>query len=311
MKNCTKKATKDINNYLPTAPTNFFQMNEIDQSMTTDMSSVNFQNSNKNDNHPTNTIPNANNIINNNNSYNTLPYKNSFHSPSSFYCSSTISSTELLNDVHTAPSTLNNSTKIKNRNDSNANPILMSSHQKSEESKYGKIQPINKYMSKYRFFSKTSAASSTIDQYNGNSSDDFYAMDCSVKSLPRITTKNSLPPDSHLKIDGNDNKNLSKGMMINNSIPRNTEYNNSPSRRNVDVNKDNSNKFHVTSSSSSLKPPPLTSFAPVKQQNNSTTVYHQQNTQNRLSYHIINHVSSPESAYSTGYSTDGNSPGEK
>lgn len=32
--------------------------------------------------------------------------------------------------------------------------------------------------------------------------------------------------------------------------------------------------------------------------------------QNKLNYHAINHVSSPESAYSTGYSTDGNSPGD-
>jgi hypothetical protein len=35
-----------------------------------------------------------------------------------------------------------------------------------------------------------------------------------------------------------------------------------------------------------------------------------QHSGQKLNYHAINHVSSPESAYSTGYSTDGNSPGD-
>lgn len=51
---------------------------------------------------------------------------------------------------------------------------------------------------------------------------------------------------------------------------------------------------------STFKPPPGNHLAPGAQLSG----------QNKLNYHAINHVSSPESAYSTGYSTDGNSPGD-
>lgn len=298
--NCDNDLTKSINtinNYLPTAPTNFAKIKEIDQSMMHSNSSptTNSQNLVKSNKSTSN--------INNNSIH---LNKNRLYSPPLYYSTTaTNSSNELLNDtqmyLNCSSSSSVKSTKLKIHNDSNDNKIPTTKQPRCEESKYGKIQPINKYISKYRFFStKTATASptsTTIDQYNGNSSDDFYSVEYAVKTLPKSATTTH---DSQANMLRNcDEKRTSIGYS-DNLIKGSNEYN----YRTTPVNSPSHNF------ATSLKPPSLPSLAPVK--HSSTIVQQQghQNSQNRLSYHIINHVSSPESAYSTGYSTDGNSPGK-
>jgi hypothetical protein len=122
----------------------------------------------------------------------------------------------------------------------------------SNESKYGKIQPINKYLSKYRFFSKKA---STVDRYNGNMNGDL----CTSSSSASTCNIAALQPSSSSTIDLN------------------------------------GNRFAMCSTSNILQNP-----APSFQHGPS-----------KVGYSIMNHVSSPESAYSTGYSTDGTSPGKR
>lgn len=272
-------------------------MKEIDQSMMHSNMSSTTKNHKSTSNVNNNTIN-----INKNRLYS---------SPLYYSTTATNSSNELLNDAHTylngSSSSSVNSTKLKIHNDTNDNNISTTKQQRCEESQYGKIQPINKYISKYRFFStKTASASpssTTIDQYNGNSSDDFYSVEYAAKTLPKsaitTTTTTTLFHDSHTKMLRNCDENKISNEHADNSIKRSNEYN----YRNATVNSPSHN-YGI-----SLKPPSLPCLAPLK--HNSTIIQQQgqQNSQNRLSYHIINHVSSPESAYSTGYSTDGNSPG--
>lgn len=269
---------------------------------------------------------------------NSIHYNNTLHPPPLCYSTATSSSNELLDEkpkyLISSSSSSVNSAVIKGQSESNNNLFLTTSsarqeHQQQQttqqqqqkqpnESKYGKIQPINKYMSKYRFFSSksstanaTSSSPSTIDRYNGNSSDDF----CSTTSTIHLDA---------LSLKGgksNSNKCESSNVANGNSIKRNNEINN--------MNRNSmggmTSKTASSSSSSTLQPSSMNGkiyrgnggFASGSTSSNSAyslippmTQQQLQHGTNKLGYSVINHVSSPESAYSTGYSTDGNSPGK-
>lgn len=295
----TQYSSNRPTNYLTTAPTTIYQMKELDQSMM------------KANGNPQIIVTSKSSSSINNNS---IHYNNSLHAPPLCYSTATSSSNELLDDkpkyLISSSSSSVNSAVIKNQNESNNNVFVATTtngkQQQSNESKYGKIQPINKYMSKYRFFSKNT---STIDRYNGNSSDDFCTSNTMLHDAPSI------------------NGGSGKGKNINcdaanvtNSIKCNNEINNRNTARSTAVGGQqcstlqpssnaatsklyrNGNGFNgagYSTSNNSLTPPP-----PQQHQ----TLQH---GQNKLGYSVINHVSSPESAYSTGYSTDGNSPGKR
>lgn len=167
--------------------------------------------------------------------------------------------------------------------------------QHTEESKYGKIQPIANHFNKYRFFS---SKTSSIDRYNGNSSDDF----C-YKTLDNATSS----PKMHSTAAAS--KTCRKPMVAANGaatnlIKRNNEINN----RNMPASATLHYPHKIFPNGSDYDPSLLSTFKPPN--GNHLTPSAQQIGQNKLNYHAINHVSSPESAYSTGYSTDGNSPGD-
>jgi hypothetical protein len=193
---------------------------------------------------------------------NSIHYSNTLHPPPLCYSTATSSSNELLDEkpkpkyLISSSSSSVNSAVIKSQNESNNNVFVAANPKQTAptESKYGKIQPINKYMSKYRFFSKNSS----IDRYNGNSSDDF----CTLPNVEAVKTVPKNPPKPENPM---------------------TEVNRQPKA------------YRYGSNVNTLTPP---------------TTQHQSQTLGKLGYSVINHVSSPESAYSTGYSTDGNSPGE-
>ncbi|KAL7016537.1 hypothetical protein ACKWTF_010049 [Chironomus riparius] len=334
-------------NYLTTAPTTFYQMKEIDQSMmqsnnpqvivTSSKSTTSINSSNSN-----------NNSIHYNNNTTTL-----LHPPPLYYSTSSSNELLLLDDnnpktkylISSSSSSVNSTTIIKNQNESNNNNVYVGCGKQNgnSESKYGKIQPINKYMNKYRFFSSKNTSSSnatstsTIDRYNGNTSDNFCA---------NITSASATLQDARFysrKINNCDSEMLSNGPACNSIINNNeinersrsgnlqnlkTQSNNSLT--NVQVyrngNNSNTNGLMYGGSNRQLHSSPHHQYQQQQQQqqvkhltpnvqpSSTTQVHHhqqqqQQNGQNKLGYHVINHVSSPESAYSTGYSTDGNSPG--
>jgi hypothetical protein len=229
---------------------------------------------------------------------NSIHYNHTLHPPPLCYSTATSSSNELLDDkpkyLISSSSSSVNSAVIKSQNESNNNVFVAATGAKqqhsSNESKYGKIQPINKYMSKYRFFSKNT---SSIDRYNGNSSDDF----C------------TLTPAEGKHINCEAARGASNSIKCNNEINNRTAamgghpsatLQPTPNAVNAKIYR-NGNAFAAFSTSNnSLTPPP----PPAQHQ----TLQH---GPNKLGYSIINHVSSPESAYSTGYSTDGNSPGKR
>lgn len=277
-------------NYLTTAPTTFYQMKEIDQSMMQANSQI--------------IVTSKSSTSINNNS---IHYKNTLHPPPLCY-STANSSSELLDDkpkyLISSSSSSVNSAVIKNQNESNNNvfvePMGGQQQQPQAESKYGKIQPINKYMSKYRFFSKNT---STIDRYNGNSSDDFCTSNTTLHDAQSMGGGGG----------GGKGKNINCDVAGGNSIKCNNEINKRAARNavggqcstlqpssNAATSKiyRNGNNFGATPTfNNTLTPPP----APHQ------TLQH---GPNKLGFSVINHVSSPESAYSTGYSTDGNSPGK-
>ena len=285
-------------NYLTTAPTTIYQMKELDHAMmkpSTPQIIV--------------TSKSTTSINNNNNNNSTYHYNQTLHPPLN-YSTATSSSNELLDDkpkfaLISSSSSSVNSTVLKNQNESNNNVFMSTSDIKrqqqptSSDSKYGKIQPINKYMSKYRFFSKN-----TIDQYNGNSSDDF----CSTATPTTATSKNtnnncheqlgtSNPiPKTNINCQLMPNK-LIKNSTIN-SVSVGGVGKSSTLQPNTKSYRDSNNIFNgaypVTTTATTLTPP---------------TIQHL-GSQSKMGYHVVNSVSSPESAYSTGYSTDGNSPGE-
>jgi hypothetical protein len=272
---------------------------------------------------------------------NSIHYNNTLHPPPLCYSTATSSSNELLDEkpkyLISSSSSSVNSAVIKGQqqkqNESNNNLFLTSTSRQQQqqqqnssssstknESKYGKIQPINKYMSKYRFFSSkssttnaTSSSLSTIDRYNGNSSDDF----CSTIHLDALSLKGT--SNSSNKCESSTN--VANG----NSIKRNNEINNM--NRNSMGTLTSTTVVAASSSYSTLQPSSMNGkiyrnggFGVAgSTSSNSTyslippmTQQQQQQLQhgtNKLGYSVINHVSSPESAYSTGYSTDGNSPG--
>lgn len=178
-------------------------------------------------------------------------------------------------------------------------PIEQQQH--TEESKYGKIQPIANHFNKYRFFS---SKISSIDRYNGNSSDDF----C-YKTLDN--TKTSSPK---MQPNAQGSKTCRKPIATANGtatnlIKRNNEINNRNMTANATHHYPLSNKIYQNGSScNEYDGSLLSTFKPPN--GNHLTPNAQHSGQNKLNYHAINHVSSPESAYSTGYSTDGNSPGD-
>ena len=243
---------------------------------------------------------------------NSIHYNNTLHPPPLCYSTANSSSNELLDDkpkyLISSSSSSVSSAVIKNQNESNNNVLVAATNgkqQQNSESKYGKIQPINKYMSKYRFFSKNT---STIDRYNGNSSDDF-------------CTSTTALHDAHSPGGGGKGKNINSdvaNVANSNSIKCNNEINKRTARNTMGGQCStlqplsnaatakiyrNGNGYAgataaYSTSNNSLTPPP--------------PPHHQtlQHGPNKLGFSVINHVSSPESAYSTGYSTDGNSPGK-
>jgi hypothetical protein len=269
---------------------------------------------------------------------NSIHYNNTLHPPPLCYSTATSSSNELLDEkpkylISSSSSSVNSAViKGQQQNESNNNLFLTSQTRQQQqqqnssssstknESKYGKIQPINKYMSKYRFFSSkssstnaTSSSPSTIDRYNGNSSDDF----CSTIHLDALSLKGT---------NNTSNKCESTNVANGNSIKRNNEINNM-NRNSMGALTSTTVIAASSSTSSTLQPSSMNGkiyrnggFGVANStSSNSTyslippmTQQQQQQLQhgtNKLGYSVINHVSSPESAYSTGYSTDGNSPG--
>lgn len=241
---------------------------------------------------------------------NSIHYNSTLHPPPLCYSTANSSSNELLDDkpkyLISSSSSSVNSTVIKSQNESNNNVLVASTNGKQQqpnESKYGKIQPINKYMSKYRFFSKNT---STIDRYNGNSSDDFCTSNATLLDAPSINGGGK----------GRDiNCDAANGV---NSIKCNNEINNRNTAAQNVVRQRSPLPPHSETAASKLYrggsgvhgstvayPTSNSSFtSPPSQHQNM------QHGLNKLGFSVINHVSSPESAYSTGYSTDGNSPGK-
>jgi hypothetical protein len=305
-------------NYLTTAPTTFYQMKELDQSMMYSSASSSSMNNNQNSLAVRNV--HSSNINNNSIRYNSirnLPPPPS--QPSTQTYSNTYSSSELLSDkamhmISSSSSSINSATIQQRDKNDNHHYVL------KKESKYGKIQPIGK--NPFISTKNVSTLSSTnIDYFNGNSSDDIGLCESELPSTSNIFQ------DANLKMK---NEIGAAKKSMNNFLQRTSDY---VERYKTSKN----NSFNSASSSSSstcfkdqyvnykdpqsscgrktsfstfkLPPPP-----PQALISNSSMLYppgHQQYGQNRLSYHVINHVSSPESAYSTGYSTDGNSPGRK
>lgn len=247
---------------------------------------------------------------------NSIHYNSTLHPPPLCYSTATSSSNELLDDkpkyLISSSSSSVNSAVVKNQNESNNNVFVSSTNggkqQPHGESKYGKIQPINKYMSKYRFFSKNT---STIDRYNGNSSDDFCTSNATLHDAPPGGGGKAKNINCDVA-NGASSNSIKCNNEINNRTARNTPVGGQSSTLKPSSNTAtsklyrNGNGFggtqaaaaYSTSSNNTLTPPPAS---------------HQtlQNGPNKLGYSVINHVSSPESAYSTGYSTDGNSPGKQ
>ena len=214
---------------------------------------------------------------------NSIHYNNTLHPPPLCYSTATSSSNELLDEkpkyLISSSSSSVNSAVIKNQNESNNNVFVAASSGKQQpptESKYGKIQPINKYMSKYRFFSK----SSSIDRYNGNSSDDF----CTMPNGNNMKNVSSEP------VNGN-----SINEINNRTVGQQKQQQPSSIAASAKVYRYGNNSSYTAANNTLTPPPPQ----------------HQTQTLGKLGYSVINHVSSPESAYSTGYSTDGNSPGKR
>lgn len=297
--NTTQYQSNRPTNYLTTAPTTFYQMKEIDQSM---MQA-----------NPQIIVTSKSSTSINNNS---IHYNNTLHPPPLCYSTATSSSNELLDDkpkyLISSSSSSVSSAVIKNQNESNNNVFVAATNgkqqqQQSGESKYGKIQPINKYMSKYRFFSKNT---STIDRYNGNSSDDFCTSTTALHDAQQ-TMPSGGGKGKNINCDVANGAN-SNSIKCNNEINKRTARNTmggqcstlQPSS-NAATGKiyRNGNGFAgvtaaYSTSNNTLTPPP-----PQHQ-----TLQH---GPNKIGFSVINHVSSPESAYSTGYSTDGNSPGKQ
>lgn len=247
---------------------------------------------------------------------NSIHYNNTLHPPPLCYSTATSSSNELLDDkpkyLISSSSSSVNSAVIKNQNESNNNVFVTATNGKQQqqpqgESKYGKIQPINKYMSKYRFFSKNT---STIDRYNGNSSDDF------------CTGNATLKHDAQTPVGGGKGKNIncdvangagSNSIKCNNEINKRTARNTvggqcstlQPSSNAVPAKVYHRNENGFAGATAAYSPSSNTLTPPPAQHH---TLQH---GPNKLGFSVINHVSSPESAYSTGYSTDGNSPGKQ
>jgi hypothetical protein len=302
-------SNRPTTNYLTTAPTTFYQMKELDQSM---MQA-----------NPQIIVTSKSTTSINNNS---IHYNNTLHPPPLCYSTATSSSNELLDDkpkyLISSSSSSVNSTIAKNQNESNNNNLFVAAangkqQQPSTESKYGKIQPINKYMSKYRFFSKnnTSSTTSTIDRYNGNSSDDFCASNATLH-------------DAHKGKAKNINCDVANGANVN-SIKCNNEINNRTARNVMGGQQPFATLQPSSTAASTAKiyrngnncgynggAVQTAAYSTSNNNNNLTPPLPQQHQTlqhgglNKLGYSVINHVSSPESAYSTGYSTDGNSPGK-
>lgn len=297
--NTTQYNSNRPTNYLTTAPTTFYQMKELDQSM---MQA-----------NPQIIVTSKSSSSINNNS---IHYNQTLHPQPLCYSTATSSSNELLDDkpkyLISSSSSSVNSAVIKSQNESNNNVFVSSTGGKQQqppnESKYGKIQPINKYMSRYRFFSKNNTAS--IDRYNGNSSDDFCTSNTALHDAQSINSGGS---------------GSGKGRNINcepangaNSIKCNNEINNRNTRSlvggqcstlqpssNAATSKVYRNGSGINGATYSTQNHQLTPPPPPQHQ----TLQHGPN--GKLGFSVINHVSSPESAYSTGYSTDGNSPGKR
>ncbi|CRK86932.1 CLUMA_CG000753, isoform A [Clunio marinus] len=291
--------------YLTTAPTTFYQMKELDQSMMQQNPQIIVTSKSSNG------INSINNINNNNN----IHYNNTLHPPPLCYSTATSSSNELLDDkpkyLISSSSSSVNSAVIKNQNESNNNVFVkQQQQQQSSESKYGKIQPINKYMSKYRFFSKNT---SSIDRYNGNSSDDFCASNATLHDAQTTKTTalndgggkgknlNSIICDS---TNGAKSNSIKFNNEINNRVARNTLGGHSSSTLQQPSSNATTSKLYKSGSGNVFSGVANNNLAPPVTQHQTL-----QHGPNKLGYSVINHVSSPESAYSTGYSTDGNSPG--
>lgn len=289
-------------NYLTTAPTTFYQMKELDQSM---MQA-----------NPQIIVTSKSSTSINNNS---IHYNRTLHPPPLCYSTATSSSNELLDDkpkyLISSSSSSVNSAVIKNQNESNNNVFVAATNGKQQppaESKYGKIQPINKYMSKYRFFSKNT---SSIDRYNGNSSDDFCASNAALHDA-HTTSMNVSGKGKNINCDAA-NGASSNSIKCNNEINNRTARNTTTMGGHCSTLQPSSNaasgKIYRNGTGYGGVAATVAAFSTSNNNLTPSPGQHQtlQHGPNKLGYSVINHVSSPESAYSTGYSTDGNSPGKR
>lgn len=280
---------------------------------------------------------NSSNSTNNNNS---IHYNNStlLHPPPLYY--STSSSNELLLDDNNpktkyliSSSSSSVSSLIKNQNESNNNNVYVACGNNNNgtkqqngntESKYGKIQPINKYMNKYRFFSGKNTSSThsttTIDRYNGNTSDS-YCVNTATLQDSRYYSRKINNCDGDVVANGpacnsiiNDNEISEKSRSGNGNLPVNAVpkvYRNGASTTGLMYGSGRQLHSSPHHHQYQQQQPQVKHLTPNIQSSSTALMQQQQqNGQNKLGYHVINHVSSPESAYSTGYSTDGNSPGK-
>lgn len=246
--NSSKNQFKNIN-YLTTAPTNYHQMNEIDENMMQTNSQL---------------TPNS--------SLNEL-----FDVKSKRLISSSSSSV--------------NSVVTKSLNKPITKP------QEQSESKYGKIQAINKYTSKFRSFSKKTC---NIDRFNGNSSDDLNVINITSKDS-RWSTKSEKVKNIRFD-DVNETEANANLYHVDEKVSREVmsgKLFKSPNTGNRKMCR-NENEYIY---SKTTYPKFTNSLMPPAPQHQSL-----HNSPNRPGFSVINHVSSPESAYSTGYSTDSSSP---
>lgn len=224
------------------------------------------------------------------------------------YSTATSSSNEILDETHlsnhkvkyipigisSSSSSVNSSVPNKQPHQNlpkEANNNLCNVTSIKEEHKYGKIQPINKYIEKYRVPMKNA------DRFNGNTSDEFSHTEHqnSINNNKTNNSTNKFGKTINCQLMSNNNSIKTNGNSANN----NSYLGGTPNQNS------NGNKYHqrngngnliMNNSHQTMNPATATNYPP-----NS---HHLQ-----MGYHIVNHVSSPESAYSTGYSTDGTSPG--
>lgn len=284
-----------------------YQMNEIDHSMKSTLSGPGIS--------TTSTSSTSAKTINNNNLHynqNTLNYSTTTSSSNEILdenpvnrkakyipigISSSSSSSSVPNSISKQPQFLQ---KESNNNSISNTATTTTTNGKStkDEHKYGKIQAINKYIDKYRI----------ADRYNGNTAEDFSHIDNGNNTT---INKQSIANNNIDKFG----KNINCQLMSNNSIKSNSENNNRSflggcGNQITQQQQLTNNAKYRNGNGNLIVGNPNTNLQPNTNGTGLTATPHPPNHHHLQGYHVVNHVSSPESAYSTGYSTDGTSPGK-